>query len=106
MRKTCRVNRKLANRIAVLLGALGLLGNSLAPASPPAGTPLNPALIAAHWPASWIASPNVPGGVPGVFHFRREISLSSVPAHFWVHLSADNRFLLHVNGKSAADLFR
>jgi alpha-L-rhamnosidase len=103
MRKTCRVNRRLANRIALVLSVLGLLGNSLAPASAPAGTPLNPALIAAHWPASWIAAPNVPGGVPGVFYFRREISLSSVPLHFRVHVSADNRFLLHVNGKYAAE---
>jgi hypothetical protein len=31
------------------------------------------------------------------------MSLSSVPAHFWVHVSADNRFILHVNGKYAAE---
>ena len=103
MSRTCRVNRTLTNSIALVLGALWLLGNSLALASAPANTPLNPALIAAHWPASWIASANVPGGVPGVFYFRREISLSSVPSHFWVHVSADNRFLLHVNGKYAAE---
>jgi len=103
MTKTCRVNRKMAHRIALVLAVLLLLGNSLDPASAPPDTPLNPALIAAHWPASWIAGPNVPGGVPGVFYFRREISLSSVPAHFCVHVSADNRFLLHVNGKYAAE---
>jgi alpha-L-rhamnosidase len=67
------------------------------------GTPLNPALVTARWPAFWIASPTVPGGDPGVFYFRREITLPLVPAHFWVHVSADNRFLLHVNGKYAAE---
>ena len=103
MSQTCRVNRTLINRIALALSAFGLLGNSLALASGSANTPLNPALIAAHWPASWIANATVPGGVPGVFYFRREISLSSVPAHFWIHVSADNRFLLHVNGKYAAE---
>jgi alpha-L-rhamnosidase len=65
--------------------------------------PLNPALVAARWSASWIASPTAPGGDPGVFYFRREMTLSSVPAHFWVHVSADNRFLLHINGKYAAE---
>ena len=103
MSRTCRVNRRLTNSIGLVLGALWLLGHSLASASAPANTPLNPALVAAHWPASWIASANVPGGVPGVFYFRREISLSSVPPHFWIHVSADNRFLLHVNGKYAAE---
>ncbi len=29
------------------------------------------------------------------------MNLPAVPAHFWVHVSADNRFLLHVNGKYA-----
>jgi alpha-L-rhamnosidase len=103
MSRTWRVNRTLTNRIALALGALGLLGNSLALASVSADTPLNPALIAAFWPASWIASSDVPGGVPSVFYFRREISVSPIPAHFWVHVSADNRFLLHVNGEYAAE---
>jgi hypothetical protein len=67
------------------------------------GFPLNPALSAARWPAFWIASAAVPGGNPGVFYFRREITLPSVPTHFWVHVSADNRFLLHVNGSYAAE---
>ncbi len=38
-----------------------------------------------------------------MFYFRREIALASVPAHFWIHVSADNRFLLHVNGRHAAE---
>lgn len=84
-------------RIAVI-GTL--LAGSLVPGL---GAPLNPELMAARWPASWIACPNVPGEDPGVFYFKREVVLSAIPAHFWVHVSADNRFLLHINGKYMAE---
>lgn len=67
------------------------------------GAPLNPTLVGARWPAFWIASANVPAEVPGVFYVRREFTLATVPDHFWVHVTADNRFLLHVNGKYAAE---
>lgn len=65
--------------------------------------PLNPALVAANWPAFWIASPVAPARSPGVFYFRRELSLSIVPEHYWVHVTADNRYILHVNGKYVAE---
>ena len=65
--------------------------------------PLNRDLVASTWPAYWIASSQVPAACPGVFYFRRDLLLSSVPQHFWVHISADNRFILHVNGKYAAE---
>jgi hypothetical protein len=38
-----------------------------------------------------------------VFYFRKEIMLETLPHHFWVHVSADNRFVLHVNGEYAAE---
>ncbi len=38
---------------------------------------------------------------PGVFSFRKVLNIPSVPDHFWVHVSADNQFVLHVNGKFA-----
>jgi hypothetical protein len=70
-----------------------------------AGTlpPLNQDLLSAQWPAYWIASANAPATGPGVFYFRKELSLPSVPAHFWVHVSADNRFILHANGAYVAE---
>lgn len=83
--------------------AVALTGASRADASGNSAAPLNSALVAASWPASWIASPSYPARAPGVFYFRREISLGSVPAHFWVHVSADNRFQLHVNGSYVAE---
>jgi alpha-L-rhamnosidase len=65
--------------------------------------PLDPRLQAAHWPAAWIADPGAPERDPGVYYFRKELTVSTVPAHFWVHVSADNRFLLHVNGEYAGE---
>jgi hypothetical protein len=63
--------------------------------------PLNPALVAGEWPAEWIACPDAPQKDAGVFYFRKELNVATVPAHYWVHVSADNQFLLHVNGKFA-----
>ncbi len=103
MNRVRRINLKLRSYASLALGAFLLTGCCPVLLSESGAGPLNPRLIAAQWPASWIASASVPGGEPGVFYFRREIALSSVPAHFWVHISADNRFLLHVNGKYAAE---
>jgi alpha-L-rhamnosidase len=50
------------------------------------------------WNASWIAAPNDPGTEYGVYHFRKDITLSSKPSSFIVHVSADNRYKLYVNG--------
>lgn len=52
----------------------------------------------AQWTAEWIAHPTAPQREPAVFHFRKIIRLQSVPAHFQVEVSADNRFILFVNG--------
>jgi alpha-L-rhamnosidase len=103
MSRVRRINLKLRSYTSLALGAFLLIGCCLGLSAESGANPLNPRLVAAQWPASWIASASVPGGEPGVFYFRREVTLSSVPAHFWVHISADNRFLLHVNGKYAAE---
>jgi hypothetical protein len=49
-------------------------------------------------PASWIAPPGAPGDSFTVFHARRAFDLTSMPARFVVHVSADNRYRLYVNG--------
>lgn len=49
-------------------------------------------------PAPWIAHPDAPADDYGVFHFRRVIDLDTVPDSFTVHVSADNRYRLLVNG--------
>ena len=52
--------------------------------------------------ASWIAPPNVPGDSFVVFHTRRAFALSSVPERFVVHVSADNRYRLYLNGTAVS----
>src|SRR3954454_12298406 len=98
---------KCAGSICILLcrSAMLLILSicSYALASTPSDPPLNPDLVASRWPASWITSPTAPARSPGVFYFRKEMSIGAVPAHFWVHITADNRFILHVNGKYAAE---
>jgi hypothetical protein len=48
--------------------------------------------------AAWVAHPNAPNDKFGVFHFRRAFDLEAVPATFTVHVSADNRYRLFLNG--------
>ena len=64
--------------------------------------PLNPTLVSAVWPAEWISCPDAAQKDAGVFYFSKELNITSLPTHYWVHVSADNQFLLHVNGKFAA----
>ena len=75
-----------------------LLSLSCVPSLPAADS----SLISRAWSAQWIA---VPGASPfdyGVYHFRRTFSLANKPASFVVHVSADNRYQLFVNGQRAA----
>lgn len=55
------------------------------------------------WKASWVTHPTAPLREPIVLHFRRPITLASVPAHYLVRVSADNRFILYVNGHRVGD---
>jgi alpha-L-rhamnosidase len=55
------------------------------------------------WTANWIAHPTAPLHEPGVFHFRKIFELETRPAHFVVHVSADNRFILFVNSKRVGE---
>ncbi|PUZ23840.1 alpha-L-rhamnosidase [Chitinophaga costaii] len=50
------------------------------------------------WNADWIAAPNDPGHAYGVYYFRKNINLTSKPSTFIIHVSADNRYKLYVNG--------
>jgi alpha-L-rhamnosidase len=55
------------------------------------------------WTASWITHPTAPLREPLVLHFRRVIHLDIKPKHYVVHVSADNRFVLYVNGQRVGD---
>jgi hypothetical protein len=50
------------------------------------------------WHAQWITAPDLPPYAPALLHFQRTIDLPTKPDHFLVRVSADNAFLLHVNG--------
>jgi len=51
------------------------------------------------WDAIWIVHPEAPGDSFGVYHFRRTFDLAAPPERFVVHISADNRYRLLVNGE-------
>ncbi len=48
--------------------------------------------------AQWITGEGVPAHDQAVLRLRKELVLDGVPSHFTVHVSADNQFLLVVNG--------
>ena len=50
------------------------------------------------WHADWIAMPGEDGRDYGVYYFRKSIELGIRPSSFIVHVSADNRYKLFVNG--------
>ncbi|GAC1633870.1 MAG: hypothetical protein NVS9B14_09220 [Candidatus Acidiferrum sp.] len=53
------------------------------------------------WKAEWITAAEAAERDEAVVHFRKTIELAEVPAKFVVHVSADNQFILYVNGKEA-----
>src|SRR4051794_8964287 len=50
------------------------------------------------WNAQWIGAKDSKGTEYGVFYFRKNIVLKEKPATFNIHVSADNRYKLYVNG--------
>lgn len=60
---------------------------------------INPEILKKNWDAYWIHVPNQPNQEFGVYHFRKPFDLAEKPTSFIVHVSADNRYKLYVNGK-------
>jgi len=60
---------------------------------------INSSILNDFWPAQWITCPDASVLEYGVFHFRKSFTLDNVPEEFIVHVSADNRYILYVNGK-------
>ena len=50
------------------------------------------------WKAQWITHPTESTLDYGVFLFRKNFSLKKIPTQFIVHISADNRYRLFING--------
>ena len=60
---------------------------------------INPELLNKNWDAKWISCPEINGKEFGVFLFRKSFELESKSSEFIIHLSADNRYKLFVNGE-------
>ncbi len=60
---------------------------------------INPELLSKYWSAAWIAYPEDSGLEYGVYHFRKTFHLDDLPEEFIIHVSADNRYRLFVNGE-------
>jgi alpha-L-rhamnosidase len=63
----------------------------------------DPDLVHGMWPAEWIACPDACPLGPDVYHFRKRLPLPTAPGRFVVRVSADNRFVLFVNGVRVGD---
>ncbi|MBN8577603.1 MAG: alpha-L-rhamnosidase [Cytophagales bacterium] len=59
-------------------------------------------VVKSRWEARWIA-PREGESQFGVHHFRKSFELKSKPQQFVIHLSADNRYRLFVNGTYVTD---
>ncbi|MCB0647430.1 MAG: family 78 glycoside hydrolase catalytic domain [Saprospiraceae bacterium] len=56
-------------------------------------------LFTKEWPAYWITHPEVKYQDFNVLHFAKDFDLEHKPGAFTIHVSADNRYKLYVNGK-------
>lgn len=79
--------------LTLVLASLPLCGQNLVQPDP----------VHRDWKASWITDPTAPLREPLVLHFRRTLDLPNVPASYPVRVSADNRFVLFVNGQRVGD---
>lgn len=59
---------------------------------------INPILLNGYWKAQWITHPSESVLDYGIFHFRKNFELKDQPREFIIHVSADNRYRLFVNG--------
>jgi hypothetical protein len=61
-------------------------------------TEINPELLCRPWTAKWISYPDKTNSEYGVYLFRKEILINTKPDKFIIHVSADNRYKLYING--------
>src|SRR5579859_6421885 len=88
------------NKISVTATVLSIAVIAYAAA---AQQPAPPDLPHRDWHASWVTHPMARLREPIVLHFRRALTLAPVPVSYMVRVSADNRFVLYVNGRRVGD---
>jgi alpha-L-rhamnosidase len=81
-------------RVGLLLGLI-----AACPLGAAERMPVSDAVMRRPWKAQWIACAGAPDRDAGVYRFRKVLDLPQVPARFPVHVSADQRFVLSVNGQ-------
>jgi alpha-L-rhamnosidase len=59
----------------------------------------NADLLTRPWSAHWISVAGAPPFDYGVYHVRRTVELAAAPSSFLIHVTADNRYKLYVNGE-------
>lgn len=92
--------RNLCACFVLLASSVAAVGNSpfSGQPAPAADSPLKKT----GWPAKWVAPAGAPKNEYGVYLFRKEIALAEKPARFVVHVTADARYRLFVNGTSVS----
>ena len=63
---------------------------------------INPDLLEKSWAARWISYPGASNNDYGIYHFRKSFNLEEIPSSMIIHVSADNRYKLFVNGNLAS----
>jgi alpha-L-rhamnosidase len=86
---------------SVLFAILSLAALPPAPVAQAQTSPAQTSPDSPHrdWHAVWVTHPAAPLREPLVLHFRRTLTLAAAPAIYIVRVSADNRFILYVNGQ-------
>ena len=51
------------------------------------------------WPEPWVSYPTANSDAYGVYHFRKAFDMPELPDELVIHISADNRYELLVNGQ-------
>lgn len=84
-------------RLILMICTIFCSANQVMSQAPP---PVNPKLLKGAWPAFWITSPATQQREYGIYHFRKTFLLPTAtkPKSFLIHVSADNRYRLFVNG--------
>jgi alpha-L-rhamnosidase len=60
---------------------------------------INSDFLTKNWKAQWIIAPGTNPTGYGVYVFRKTVELATKPQSFVVHVSADNKYRLYVNGQ-------
>lgn len=66
---------------------------------PASAQQVNPDFLTKNWNAQWITAPGSHPTEYGVYVFRKTFELTAVPQKFTIHVSADNKYRLYINGE-------